>query len=80
VLYQSISFSVHDVTNIGKCFSYQDLLLDKYIRIVQMPAYLVMYEITVIAVMSSDIFLYGYVGCLLFLIFLDFFDLPAFSI
>jgi hypothetical protein len=29
------------ITNIGKRFSYQDLLLNKYIRIVQMPAYLV---------------------------------------
>lgn len=57
MLYQSITFNVRDVTNIGKYFSYQDLLLNKYIRIVQMPAYLVIYEIPVIAVMSADIFL-----------------------
>jgi hypothetical protein len=56
VLYQSISFNVRDVTNIGKCFSYQDLLLNQYIMIVQLPAYLVIYEIPVVAVMSSDIF------------------------
>jgi hypothetical protein len=56
VLYQSISFNVCDVTNIGKRFSYQDLLLNKYIRIVQMPIYLVIYEIPVVAVMSWDIF------------------------
>lgn len=56
VLYQSIIFDVRDVTNIGRRFSYQDLLLNKYIRIVRMPAYLVIYEIPVVAVMSSDIF------------------------
>lgn len=67
--YQSIGFRVCDVTNTGKRFSYQDLLLNKYVRIVRMPAYLIIYEIPVVAVMSSDIFLYGYVGCLLFLIF-----------
>jgi len=47
---------VCDVTNMGKCFSYQDLLSNKYIRIVWIPAYLVIYEIPVVAIMSSDIF------------------------
>lgn len=56
LLYQSIISSVHGVTNIGKRFSYQVLLLNKYIRIVRMPAHLVVYEIPVVAVMSSDIF------------------------
>lgn len=49
-------FQCRDVTNIGKRFSYQDLLLNMYIWTVRMPAYLVIYEIPVVAVMSADIF------------------------
>ena len=60
MLFQSISFNVHDVTNIGKHFSYQELLLNKYISIVQMLAYLVIYEIPVVAVMSSDMLFFFY--------------------